>query len=441
METQKQKIISYTPFLLVAVVSVLYHLRMNPLAGDDVFFHAVTEERTMQEFLTDRYLNWTSRIVIDFIVVTLVRLPLLWKLLDCIVFASIPVLLSKTLGESAFMKWCCAAAVLLYPLHDAGSAGWVTTTVNYLWPVWAIIFIGMLLKKMFCKQKIRWFELVIGVFASVIAGSHEQAAVVLLTILILAGIYAVRSRNYRLPFYYVLFALNLISLLFIIICPGNSNRNVVGTVDMPEFAGYTFFDKAYLGLLSIERVFIANVDIVFFSVTVILAVLVCIKTRDYVKTVIGALPVMILLGQSVIRTAYPELNGLFVIPGLVTEWNFRELSAWIPMFYLLVTVAAILYTLYVLLGENLMEYIYGILLLGCGFAAGVVIGFTATIYVSGDRVYITLYFALLFLCLYCIKKMAVQIMEMLRGAVGRLFVTGIGLICMINVGYIWLSCG
>ena len=45
------------------------------------------------------------------------------------------------------MDWCAAAAVLLYPFHDMGTAGWITTTVNYFWPVWGMFFVGFLLKK------------------------------------------------------------------------------------------------------------------------------------------------------------------------------------------------------------------------------------------------------------------------------------------------------
>lgn len=441
LEKQKEKIISYAPFLLVAAVSLLYHLKINPLIGDDTFFYAATDHQTMGEFLTDRYQNWTSRVVIDFFVVSLVRLPLLWKVLDFAVFASLPVLFSSILGSSTLIKWCSAAAVLLYPFHDVGSAGWVTTTINYLWPVWSIVFIGMLLKKMLCHEKISWLEALVSVFASVIVGSHEQAAVVLLTILVLFGISMMKHKIYQLPLYDVFVLINLCSLAFILRCPGNSNRNLAGTADMPEFAGYTLGEKAYLGLLSMERVFIANVDIVFFVVTAVFALLIYIKTDSYKKTLLSSLPVMLLLGQSVIRTAYPGLSGIFVQPGLVTAWSWGELSVWLPMVYLFVTIAAVLYALYQLLADNLAAYIYSVLLLGCGFAAGLVIGFTATIYVSGDRVYITLYFIFLFICMYCIQKMEEKIRGLLIKTAGRLIVTAAVLLCFVNVGYIWLSCG
>lgn len=443
MEKQKEKVkgllTAYAPFMLVLVIAVLYHLKIGAISGDDPFFAAATDDKTMWQFLSGRYQTWTSRIVIDFLVVSLVDHLIVWKILDIIVFSSMPVLFAKILGDTKLVRWCSAAAILLYPFHDVGSAGWVTTTINYLWPIWGILLVGVLVKKVLSQEKILWYEIAAGVIGCILASSHEQAAVVLFIILLLAGIWLLRKHCLKVPVYYLMLLINMASLIFILTCPGNGNRNAVGTVDMPEFANYTLFDKAYLGLLSIERVFIANVDIVFFMVVLLLAVLVYIKTSDYKKTLISSLPVLILLGQSVIKTAYPELNGLFVVPEQVTVWSYGELSAWIPMVYLAVTVASILTALFWLM-EDMQEYISAVLLLGCGFAAGLVIGFTATIYVSGDRVYITLYFILLFISVYCIRKMEKELRDKLSGTAVKLTVTAVTLVCLVNVGYIWLSC-
>lgn len=443
MEKQKEKVkgllTAYAPFMLVLVIAVLYHLKIGAISGDDPFFAAATDDKTMWQFLSERYQTWTSRIVIDFLVVSLVDHLIVWKILDIIVFSSMPVLFAKILGDTKLVRWCSAAAILLYPFHDVGSAGWVTTTINYLWPIWGILLVGVLVKKVLCQEKILWYEIAAGVIGCILASSHEQAAVVLFIILLLAGIWLVRKHCLKVPVYYLMLLINMASLIFILTCPGNGNRNAVGTADMPEFANYTLFDKAYLGLLSIERVFIANVDIVFFMVVLLLAALVYIKTSDYKKTLISSLPALILLGQSVIKTAYPQLSGLFVVPDQVTVWSYGELSAWIPMVYLAVTVASVLTALFWLM-EDMQEYISAVLLLGCGFAAGLVIGFTATIYVSGDRVYITLYFILLFISVYCIRKMEKELWDKLSGTAVKLTVTAVTLVCLVNVGYIWLSC-
>ena len=87
-----------------------------------------------------------------------------------------------------------------------------------------------------------------------------------------------------------------------------------------------------------------------------------------------------------------------------------------------------------------IEYIYALLMLGCGFGAGMILGFMATIYVSGERVYITLYFILLFVTMFCIYRMADAVEEKLKQTGGKLAVTLLALICLINIGFVTLSC-
>lgn len=443
----KKQTYSYIPFLFAAVIAILYHVKIQPMAGDDIFFSQAVEGTKLWTYLGKRYMTWTSRVVIEALLVIIVKYPLLWKVLDILVFATFPMLLANIFGGGKIMNWCVTGAILLYPFHDMGTAGWITTTVNYFWPLWGMFFVGMIIKKMLTHQKILFAEAVFSIPICLIASSHEQVAVVLFVVFLLFGFYLWKNRADKCNYMenqsrYILAGLivvNVVSLISILLCPGNAGRNAVSIADLPVFETYHFGDKLYLGLLSIERVFIANADAVFVVVTLILAALVYIKTDDYKKTVISGIPVLILLGQTVVRTAYPGLSGLFVIPEQVTEWSYTSLSVWLPIVYLVLTVGAILYAIYQLLGESLLEYIYSLILLGCGFGTGMILGFMATIYVSGERVYITLYFALLFVTLFCIYKMREKIAKKMRTTGGKLFVTMLALLCLVNIGFVALS--
>ena len=441
---------NYIPFILVTIVAILYHIRIQPMAGDDILFSQATEGKGLFPYLIELYQTWTSRFVIELILVLLVKVPLRWKILDVLLFATLPILLSKLFGGGKLMNWCAAVAVLMYPFHDMGSAGWITTTVNYFFPVWGLFFVALLIKKIACWEEISVLEAVAAVPVCLVASSHEQVAVILFVVLLLYGIYGFRGstaflkRKVRFGRKQAVLAglvlANVASLISIILCPGNAARNAVSIADLPVYETYHFGDKLYLGLLSVERVFIANADALFVLVLALLAGLVYLKTEDYRKILISSLPLMIIFGQTVLRTAYPGLSGLFVMPGQITEWSFSELSTWIPMVYLLVTVAAMLYAFYCLFGEKIEEYLAVLILLGCGFGAGAILGFMATIYVSGERVYITLYFILLFVMLLAIYRQKEALQEKLQKTVGKLAVAWVALLCLVNVGFIFLSC-
>lgn len=438
MEKKKE----YLPFLIVGAIAVLYHIKIQPMAGDDLFFSQATDGKGLFPYLIERYNTWTSRFVIEGILVLLVKAPLLWRILDAAVFATFPLLLSKLFGGGTLMNWCAAAAILMYPFHDMGSAGWITTTVNYFFPVWGMFFIGLLLRKMAMREKIYLAEAAAAVPVCLIASSHEQVAVILFVVFLIYGCYALRGQFpiCRPGLFAGMAAANLMTMLSILLCPGNAARNAVSIADLPIYASFGFWDKLYLGLLSVERVFIANADAVFVLTAALLAGLVYLKTGDYKKTLLSSLPLMIVFGQTVLRTAYPGLSGLFVMPGQITEWSWGERGTWIPMGYLFAAVASMVYALYWLFGERLGEYLSILALLGCGFGAGVILGFMATIYVSGERVYIALYFSLFFVMLFALYRQRETILEKGKGTLGKLAATWAALLCLVNVGFVFLSC-
>ena len=47
------------PFFIVAFVGIIYHLRIRPMAGDDVFFSQATSELGLWNYLIVRYETWT----------------------------------------------------------------------------------------------------------------------------------------------------------------------------------------------------------------------------------------------------------------------------------------------------------------------------------------------------------------------------------------------
>lgn len=438
---KNKNIAAWTPFLLVAMVGLFYHLRMVPMGGDDIFFCQATEETTLWAYLANRYETWTSRVVSEFLLVNVIQVPLLWRIIDFLMFATWPMILSKIFGGGRLVNWCAAGAVLLFPFHDMGTAGWITTTVTHFWPLWGIFFVGMLIKKMLASERIHPAEAVFGVLVCIMTGSHEQYAVIMFVLFVLYGIYLWQQRRKpeNLPVLLPLVIVNLISLLVILLCPGNAERNKVSIADLPIYEKFNFGEKLYLGLLSIERVFIANVDAVFFAVVFLWVALVYLKTKDYKRTLLSGLPLWILFGQTVLRTAYPGLSGLFVMPEQILSWSWGELSTWLPMVYLAVSVGAMLYALYQLLGKELREYISVIILLGCGFGAGMVLGFMATIYVSGERVYAPLYSILLTVTLLCICKMREIVEEKIKQTGGKLVVTLLAVVCLTNILFVTLS--
>ena len=148
------------------MAALIWHLVIKISAGDDVvYFQTLMDGRSIWEILAHRYATWSSRMAIEFVLIPLVQVPWLWKILDIIVFTLIPVLLYRLLflNPEKYLdmecninktagKWLVCAFMLLYPFSDMVSAGWIATTVNYLWPLLGLLYIALLLQKLAQKD-------------------------------------------------------------------------------------------------------------------------------------------------------------------------------------------------------------------------------------------------------------------------------------------------
>ncbi len=438
---KKGKVQEYLPFFCVGVVAVLWHAVLSVSVGDDmVYFKTLLDGGSIWEILAHRYRTWSSRLGIELVLIPLVHAPLLWRVLDVLVFASIPILLDKLLEADKDLRWWIAGFTLLYPFSDMMSAGWISTTTNYLWPLWCILFLALHIKKAVRGVPMAWYEKAAGILACAYAASQEQAAALLLVLLVLALVWQRRRKRSNNAYLYALLGVTIAWFTAILLCPGNKIRELQEIQGrMPEFASFSLWEKLYMGLANIERVFIAVPDYVFLMTVLILAGLVYLKTRDYRKTVCAGLPLLVLFGQSVIRSRYVRFANIFVIPEQTAGWDFGSPAVWLPLLFLAACIGGILCALYWLTGDT-ERYLYTVLLLGVGFATGVVMGFSPTIYASANRPYIYLYFTCIFVCLMQMKQMRPVLRREIYRTLEKAVFTLLAVLVLVNVADVtWIS--
>ena len=388
-------------FVAAAYAAVLWHAVLSTNVGDDmVYFKTLLDgNSSLGEILAHRYETWSSRMVIEAVLIPLVHCPLLWKILDIVIFTSLPVLLCGLLGVTGRGRWFVTGLVLLYPFADMASAGWIATTTNYLWPLWGVLVIGTVLKQLRCGRKVPVWEAAAALLACAYAGSQEQAAVLLLLLLGMEVLHYISEKCMKQPLLYALCGIDIISLIYIFSCPGNAIRSAQEMAGrMPEFADFTFWEKLYMGLANVERIFIAQLDPVYCVVAAVIAPLVYRKTGNYRKTLLAGIPALLLFGQAVVRVSHPSLKKVFVRPEQTTHWDWHELVTYMPLVFLILSVFGILYALWQLADGAWKHYLWMAFLLAGGFATGAVMGFSPTIYASANRPYLYLYFVLIYVC-------------------------------------------
>lgn len=163
--------------LIVFLIMLIKHLNVELGTGDDIWFLDIAQKTNLIEYLTMRYSTWTSRLIIEAIMLILLQLPsLVWIVLDSLIFVLVYYAIIKILNGKDKL-WINVVAIIMFlsfSFNYFGSAGWYATTINYAWPLafglYALSFIPS-----FCVSKeIRKIDYFLLGFSLFLSTNQEQ---------------------------------------------------------------------------------------------------------------------------------------------------------------------------------------------------------------------------------------------------------------------------
>lgn len=393
------------------LILLLAHALIRADFGDDLAYQNILDNQSMFDFLRERYYTWSSRVLIEAVMLLFVTGNVwLWKIADSLMIMLLLWIISELFGgESAQDKM--RAQILLFcliwivPFFSLSSAGWITTTINYLWPLTLGLVAMLPLKHRTCGEQIPVWEYGVCPLCALYGANMEQMGAILLGSYIVFGGYLFRKRKKLEPFYFVQLLLIAASLAFILTAPGNACRTEAEIQRFfPEFAELSAGQKLWMGFLDTTQYYLAVGDgqksYVFglFALVLWLAALLAFGNRKEKRGIPGILmslvPVLFYwgIGQAgnlLLNTGLLTRgrNGIGVlaqnrqIPGM--SFFPGGLVIFQTVCYLLVLAAVAGTILYVwgVSGEAMLE----LLILAAGFLSRLVVGFSPTIYASGDR--------------------------------------------------------
>ena len=383
--------------------------------GDDVWFKNTfsSGEYNLVTYLSWRYATWTSRMIIEAIEIFGVSMPvLLWRVLNTIVIVAIGVFLSKILvrDEHRFVgNIAIVSLMLLYPYIDVISVGMVAGSVNYFWPFAFGLIAIYPLRKIADGKKIRGYEYILYFISLLIASNQEQMCFVLLTVYLAFTIHMVVRKNVK-PFVLAQLGVCILSLMIILACPGNACRNAQETTTwFPEYASFTFLQKAELGVSAVlQKLFLTN-NILFLVLSFLVFILVWQKHKNVIYSVVAAIPLLLLIALSAlypVSNAYEILTKLFGMvhaDGIINAETIHSAYAYLVLFGLLIACGCLLISLYRLLGKGISSLIaIGMVLIG--FSTKAVMGFSPTVWASGERTAFYLMFAMIACAVYILNR-------------------------------------
>lgn len=421
------------PFLILAAAMLLWHWFVPGLMKDDRYYWNVLNEQTTMEYLIYNWNNWTSRMFIETVAIWVEHLPMaLWKVLDTAVYTLLGMVISRLLfRENRRMQNCwLVCLMLIYPFLHMSTAGWMTTTITYMWPLAAGLASCLYFLRVTEGKHITWVEYPLYVAAALYAGSLEQMSALMTAVWGSFCIWlALHGKKGIFPG--ILFLISAGNLTAALLCPGNHVRTASEIQQaFPDYKMLSLMDKVQLGYsATLEEVFFSP-ELLYLLLFGLIAVTVFLRTQDQLYRAAALVPASMAIVFGPARELFSDLfPGLSVMKeqfgmyGAVELGNFDWKRTYLPVVVLGMACVALVLSVYALYGSCVRGWLV-ILILTLGFSTRLVMGFSPTIWKSSDRTYLFLLFAVLMAAAMILHDFYDRYGKYLREGIG--WVLGIG---------------
>ncbi len=400
-ERRRIHVREWLPFTALFLVMLAMHFNMSMGLADDTIYAAVLGQQTLREFWTTSYNTWSSRQLLEAAVVYVIHAPLLWRVLDSLLFALAARWLYRSLGPAQRTQsraWLICALCAMYPMANLVSAGWVVTTVIYIWPLALGLYGVSVLMRLTRDEHVGVWEYPLAALATLFAANMEQVAVALFVIDAALLIWNLLRKNRRIAYFFVSFAVVLADIVYSRTCPGVAERTINETNGwFPDFAAVPLWRKLEMGFSSTIRDFAMKPNLTFFLFAIVLLAAVVLRTKKTAARACAAVPLFVVvlfgwLGNDPNRA----FNGLCVIVESIGQYGtairLKSVASWVPDIIMVGLVVAIVYALWSVFDAK-EEKLGAVLAITAGFGSRMVMSLSPTIWASGARTYCFLYFA------------------------------------------------
>ena len=242
-------------FLFVCIVAgTKFYFGKHINVADDVWFANVhNSEPNIFSWLKGRYFQWTSRVPIEFLLVTFITHFKIWVVINSIMFSLLIVSILKFLKLKE--KKLFFATIVMFFLILWGipknvffeAVIWMTGSFNYLWPVATAAVALLLLYENYEKKRCSIYCLASS-FLLMLSSFNEQMAVVNIVAIFTAMVYLKLFLKKKVSYLVSPFISVAVVVIFISTCPGNMSRYHLEILSwFKGFGSIGLFGKFILG--------------------------------------------------------------------------------------------------------------------------------------------------------------------------------------------------
>lgn len=242
------------PFEVLYLAAFLLYLFVPVRNGDDVWFISTFLtgfQGDLGEFLSFRYQTWSTRLLLEAFTLLLLRFPVLFRLSIPLWLTAIAVGTERLAGGlDRRGQWALCLGTLLLPLGFLGRAGFVCSSVNYVFALACILWAVLPIVEALRGQRPPLWRQALSVPLLVMGCSMEYyCPPVLLLLLFLLGLCVKGRKNPALTL--ILLAVAAASTVFAFNAPANTlDGYAEADFLFPGYKSLSALDKLRVGFVS-----------------------------------------------------------------------------------------------------------------------------------------------------------------------------------------------
>ena len=410
----KEKIINNQILYFVLFALAIYVLQKLTFSwgADDVvnsYEHRYNYLSIIGEFkhIFEQGGNWTSRIIVYLVGRLAAQLFSrttyeIWFVLNSVIFTILAYNIAA-IGETEDKKYTKLIAIFsmfFVPFLYFKSAGWYVTMVVYMWPIAAaVVCLRYVMQISTGLKKSIGSKLLIGLL--LIYAANLETVAIFMTLVLFGIIILEIIKEKRVKISLVIYELICVAeLLFHMISPGQQARyNQEIGYWFVDYETLSFLDKLELGISSTFDLFLFQPNMIFLIFTFLLCYIVWTKYDSTNKRVVASIPFLttLLLGtlKNITSILFPNIISNINASntrGVVTVQTCYNFEKYMPIIIIAVVCISIVLSLIMAFDDfnkiMLTEFIF----LG-GAASRIAMGFSPTVWASGRRTYIMMFYS------------------------------------------------
>lgn len=393
---------------LVYLFFLSWHLLVEIGNSDDAGFMLALNNQDLISYLINRYNTWSSRIVIEGVLVLILKLPsIIWRLLNPLMFvlAYYSILKIANVKNNFIINLFLSVFMCIMPFSIYSSAGWVTTTINYVWPLALGLWCLSIMIDVSDDKKVCVF---LYILALIFSSNMEQMCAVLLGFNIILNAYYIYTKKKINKILLVSLLVILVMLVLELICPGNVSRSEVSALSFyPNNLTYNTLDKVVIGVFStISYILVHTKSPIYLLLLSVMLLGISSKKKNTAFISFG--PTFIYGILEILTNQKTKSGYLYDITSTIDEYArvFVDVKLSFGLVVLIIFALAsticIIYCLFKTLDKKLAITICVILL--ASFLSRVIMGFSPSLYESDERTFVFMYYLILLVDVLILDK-------------------------------------